>query len=83
MSSPPWGPWIDQAHPQAGGADRRAKAAREELAHRAALLYRLGYSAHDATARLRAVAAMEHEHTQLTDEQVGKIVTDTYARKPG
>ena len=76
-------PWMDRSAPNAGGADRRAKAAREELAHRAALFYRLGYSAADATARLRASAAMEHEHTQLTDEQVGKIVTDTYARKPG
>lgn len=74
---------MDRHPPKAGGADRRAKAAREELAHRAALLYRLGYSAADATKRLRASADWEREHTQLTDEQVGKIVTDTYARKPG
>jgi hypothetical protein len=74
---------MDRTAPHAGGADRRAKAARDELAHRAALLYRLGFSVEDATARLRASVAWEHDHTPISDEAVGKIVHDTYARKPG
>jgi hypothetical protein len=77
--------------PRKDGADQRAKVACTELASRAGLLYRLGYSAADATQRLIATISWEFDqpgkgHHQrpaaLSDQAIAKIVTDTYSRKP-
>jgi len=78
--------WLDRTPAPKGGAERRAQAACAELAQRAALLYRLGFTAAAATERLRARVAWEEgdkRHPSLSDEAVGKIVHDTYARRPG
>ena len=83
---------MDRTPAAANGADRRAEVARAELAHRAALLYRLGFTPEAATARLCATVAWELDpiskhsqgrHASLSDEAIGKIVRDTYARRPG
>ncbi len=86
-------PWLQCTPPRADGEDRRAQVAATEIAHRAGLLYRLGFSEADATARLVARIAWDHEpaskhtsqnrHPALTDQAVAKIVADTYARRPG
>nr|HEX4313183.1 hypothetical protein [Kofleriaceae bacterium] len=80
--------------PTSGGADRRARAAAQELATRAALLFRLGFSQKAAVARLVARVAWEydppstgkrgahHRPDALSDAGIAKIVADTYARKP-
>ena len=80
--------WLDRTdRPHA--ADSRARGtevAREEVASRAALFYRLGYTVEVATARLVAQIAWEFEGRRpeaLNDAAVGKIVTETYARRPG
>ena len=85
--------WLDCTRPTPGGADRRARVAAAELAHRAALLYRLGFSEKKATARLTARIAWEfdppskhgpHRRPEaLSDTAIAKIVHDTYARRPG
>lgn len=69
-------------------AAHRTEVARAELVTRAALLYRLGFSAADATARLVARTAWEFEPAHrrppaLSDQAIGKLVAETYARKPG
>ena len=77
--------WMDRTAPPKGGADRRAAAAVTELAQRAALLYRLGFTPKAAIDRLRARVEWEHgahRHASISDEAVAKIVTDTYARRP-
>ena len=85
-------PWLDRVAPASGGADRRAQVACSELSHRAALLYRLGFTAEAAIDRLRATIAWELDpiskhsdarHASLSDEAIAKIVHDTYARRPG
>ncbi len=78
-------PWLERTPARTGGADKRAAVAASELADRAALLYRLGFSEQDATKRLVARIAWELEGARpdsLNDAAVGKIVRDTYARKP-
>lgn len=86
-------PWLDSA-PRTDGSARRAAVATEELSHRAALFYRLGYSEADATARLTARVAWEYDPgaktggahqrpASLSDDAIAKIVRDTYARRPG
>ncbi len=78
-------PWLDCTPPRNDGTARRAKVAAEELAHRAALFFRLGFSEAAATSRLVARVAWEFEGgrpASLSDEAVGKIVRDTYARRP-
>ena len=86
-------PWLDCTPPRSDGSDRRSKVAAEELAHRAALFYSLGFSENQATARLTARIAWEFDpgartgghHTRpagLSDEAIAKIVRDTYARRP-
>ena len=77
--------WMDRTPPPKGGPDRRAAAAVTELGQRAALLYRLGFTAKVATERLRARVEWElgsRRHASLTDEAIAKIVHDTYARRP-
>jgi hypothetical protein len=86
-------PWLHCTPPRPGGADRRAKAATAELASRAGVLYRLGFSQADATRRLAAAVGWEYETgsghaahgrpAALSDQAVAKIVSDTYARRPG
>jgi hypothetical protein len=87
-------PWLDSTPKRDDGETRRAKVATDELSHRAALFYRLGYSEADATARLTARIAWEYDpgaktgghHKRpagLTDDAIGKIVRETYARRPG
>ena len=86
--------WLDRKALRPNGAQRtQVTVAIDELAHRAGLLYRLGFSQKDATTRLVARIAWEHEpaskaaHHQrpdaLSDQAIAKVVADTYARKPG
>jgi hypothetical protein len=85
-------PWLDCTPPRTDGSARRARVAAEELAHRAALFYRLGFSQAAATKRLTARVAWEFDppaktgfHKRpdaLSDAAIAKIVSDTYARRP-
>jgi hypothetical protein len=85
--------WLERTPARTNGPQLRTKVAIAELAHRAGLLYRLGFSQRAATARLVAGIAWEFdphsasEHHQrpdeLSDQAIAKIVADTYARKPG
>jgi hypothetical protein len=83
--------WLDRTdRPHA--AARGNQVAEDEVANRAALLYRLGYTAEVATERLTARVAWEFEPTSkhapnrrpesLSDAAIAKIVTETYARRP-
>ena len=77
--------FMNTTPPRKDGAEARAKVAADELAHRAGLLFRLGYSEADATKRLCDRVAWELEGNRpesLNDKAIGKIVTDTYARRP-
>jgi hypothetical protein len=73
---------------------RRIAVAHAELADRAGMLYRLGFSEADATARLVARIAWEFEPSspaagahrrpdELSDQAIGKLVAETFARRPG
>ena len=78
--------WLDRTPPAKDGAERRAQVACAEIAQRAALLYRLGFTATAATGRLRARVDWEYgatRHPTLSDDAVAKIVRDTFARRPG
>jgi hypothetical protein len=87
-------PWLDCTPPRADGDDR-AEAAASELASRAGVLYRLGFTQAAATARLAAAVAWEYDSGQpgtraafhrpaaLADQAIAKIVADTFARRPG
>lgn len=85
-------PWLDCTPPRSDGSARRTAVAVEELAHRAALFYRLGFSEAAATKRLTASVAWEFDppsktgfHQRpatLSDAAIAKIVSDTYARRP-
>jgi hypothetical protein len=78
--------WLDRKPPRTDGAARRAEVACAELASRAGLLYRLGYTADVATQRLCERAAWEYEGGRpdaLSDQAIAKIVKDTFARRPG
>lgn len=85
--------WLDSTPARGDGSDKRAKVAAQELASRAGTMFRLGFSAADATKRLCARVAWEYDqpskngaHTRpsgLSDDAIAKIVTDTYARRPG
>jgi len=82
--------WL-QSRPPHGGGDIRARVAVDEVASRASLLYRLGYTEAAATKRLRARVAWEYDppsshHRRpdsLSDQAIAKIVADTFARRPG
>jgi hypothetical protein len=86
-------PWLHCTPPRPDGADRRAKVATAELASRAGVLYRLGFSQADATRRLAAGIAWEYDTgsahaafrrpAALSDQAIAKIVSDTFARRPG
>jgi hypothetical protein len=85
-------PWLPPPAVPAGGAAHRLQAAVAEIASRAGLFYRLGYSVQAATARLAASVAWEytpasrrgphHRPAELSDAAIAKIVVDTYARRP-
>ena len=87
--------YLERTKPHADGEARRVRVHTAELAHRAALLYRLGFTAEAATARLAARTAWEfdppaagkhgfhHRPAALSDGAIAKIVTDTFARRPG
>jgi hypothetical protein len=74
------------------GAAARASAARlaayrREVAERAAIFYRLGYTQDQATARLQANADWDFETgvarpDELDAEAIGQIVATTFARRP-
>jgi hypothetical protein len=70
----------------ARGAERRIDMYRREVAERAALLYRLGYTAEQATARLSANAdwdaAAGTAPRPLDAHTIGEIVAATFARRP-
>ena len=51
-------PWLVCTPPRPDGAERRAKVAAAELASRAGVLYRLGFSQGDATRRLTQAVAL-------------------------
>jgi hypothetical protein len=86
-------PWLSSTQPRPGGADLRAKVAGAELASRAGVLYRLGFTQADATRRLAAAVAWEYETDAkpgafrrpdaLSDQAIARIVSETYARRPG
>jgi hypothetical protein len=84
-------PWLHTTPPRADGAERRAKVAAAELASRAGVLFRLGFSEAAATRRLTATVAWEYDlgtaaHRRpeaLSDTAIAKIVADTFARRPG
>ncbi|MCW5805139.1 MAG: hypothetical protein KIT31_22400 [Deltaproteobacteria bacterium] len=87
-------PWLNTTPPRDGGAERRARVATEELQSRAALFYRLGVPAEQATARLAARVAWEYDppsktggaHARpeaLSDGAIAVLVAATYARRPG
>lgn len=79
--------WLDRTPPRTDGADRRAQVACAELASRAGLLYRLGFSVEAATKRLIDRTAWELDGdarpASLSDAAIAKIVSDTFARRPG
>lgn len=80
-------PWLVCTPPRPDGAERRGKVAIAELASRAGVLYRLGFSQADATGRLTAAVAWEYDTgaprpAALSDAAIARIVTDTYARRP-
>lgn len=83
--------WLDPTPPRNDGPDKRVRVAAAELASRAGLLFRLGFSQQAATTRLIARVAWEFDQpctgahrrpAGLSDDAIAKIVADTYARKP-
>lgn len=85
--------WLDRTPGRSDGSKQRAKVAAAELANRAGTMYRLGFSEAEATKRLCARIAWEFDPpstsgyhkrpAELSDAAIGKIVADTYARRPG
>lgn len=85
-------PWLVCTPPRSDGAERRAKVAIAELASRAGVLYRLGFSQGEATRRLAAAIAWEYDTgaarpayrrpVAISDQAIAKIVSDTFARRP-
>ena len=86
-------PWLQCTSPREGGVDRHVKAATAELASRAGVLYRLGFSKADAARRLSAGVAWEYDiggkqprmarPDALSDAAIAKIVSDAFDRRPG
>jgi hypothetical protein len=86
-------PWLHCTPPRPDGARRRDQVALAELASRAGVLYRLGFSQAAATRRLAAGVAWEYESgsrhaahdrpAALSDAAIAKVVSDTFARLSG
>ena len=85
--------WMERTPGRKNGSQLRTKVAAAELAYRAGLLFRLGFTQQQATARLTAHVAWEYDppsktgpHKRpdgLSDAAISKIVSETFARKPG
>lgn len=85
--------WLDRTPGKSNGSKLRADVAAAELANRAGTMFRLGFSQAEATKRLCERIAWEFDppsksghHKRpdaLSDAAIGKIVADTYARRPG
>ena len=80
-------PWLDPTPPTKRGAAARLDAQLRDLRDRAALYYRLGFTAEAATKRLAAAVAWEHDPSPrrpdgLSDAAIAAVVKETYARKP-
>jgi predicted TPR repeat methyltransferase len=84
--------WLERTvHKKTGR--HHAQAVATELADRAGTFFRLGYTQEQATQRLAARIAWEYDpeakhgfHKRpatLSDAAISKIVSDTYARRPG
>jgi hypothetical protein len=86
-------PWLERTHWPKHGGERRTRVAADELASRAGLLYRLGFTEAAATKRLCARVAWEYDppskhgpHRRpdaLSDQAIAKIVSETFSRRPG
>ena len=86
-------PWLECTPAPKHGGERRTRVAADELASRAGLLFRLGFSESAATKRLCARVAWEFDppskhgpHRRpdaLSDQAIAKIVAETFARRPG
>ena len=81
-------PWLEPTK-NSSQATNYNKSAADEVANRAGLLYRLGFSEKDATERLCARLGWEFDPAcggkrpaSLSDDAIGKIVSETYARRP-
>jgi len=86
--------WLSPTPAPAGGHARRAGVARAELAARAGLFYRLGFTEAEACARLVARTAWEFDPASpgsgahcrpegLSEQAIANVVAETYARRPG
>lgn len=85
--------WLDRTPGKPNGSKLRTEVAAAEIANRAGTMFRLGFSQAEATKRLCARIAWEFDppsksghHKRpdgLSDAAIGKIVADTYARRPG
>jgi hypothetical protein len=85
-------PWLVCTPPRPDGTERRAKVAIAELASRAGVLYRLGFSQAAATRRLTAAVAWEYDTSSsrpadrrpaaLSEPAIAQIVADAFARRP-
>lgn len=83
-------PWLERTAPHADGEARRVAVAKREIANRAGTLFRLGFSEAEAAARLSARYAWEFDPpggfhrrpSELSDQAIAKLVSDTYARRP-
>jgi len=80
-------PWLSCTPAHKEGPSRRNTVSASELADRAGLLFRLGFTADAATKRLCERIAWEFEPGKrpaaLSDDAVAKIVAETFARRPG
>ena len=85
--------WLERAPMRKHDGKLRAQAIANELVERAGTMFRLGFTQTQATQRLAARIAWEfdppakhgpHKRPEsLSDAAIGKIVADTYARRPG
>ena len=86
-------PWLEaNLSGSKAGAKRRAEVIADELRTRAAILYRLGFTARAATARLEAELRWEFEPeskrgahrrpASLAGPAIAKLVQDVYDRRP-
>lgn len=77
----------DRKQPRLDSSAQRAKVAADELASRAGLLFRLGFTVDAATKRLCQRIEWEYDGGNrpdaLSDSAIAKIVTDTFSRRPG
>ena len=80
-------PWLDRTSPTKQGAAARLDAQLRDLRDRAALYFRLGFTAEAATRRLVAMVAWEHDPAPrrpdgLSDLAIAAVVKEMYTRRP-